>query len=93
MEELKGNRQRKRVKVMIDTVGHMGAFGVWGMLLALLFWLGLIALIVWGASALFPGRGASDKEVTESAIEILKRRYASGEITQGEFELARKAIG
>ncbi|MEP6775861.1 MAG: SHOCT domain-containing protein [Chloroflexota bacterium] len=74
---------------MMDGFGNMGAFWGFGMLI---FWVALTALIAWGVYAVFAGRG-NTVEASEGALEILKRRYASGEITQAEFEQARKAIG
>ena len=53
--------------------------GIW----MVLFWGAVIALVVWGVRAL-AGRG--DKPVEEDAYEILRRRYARGEITKGQFD-------
>ena len=65
--------------------GWMGAFGGVGMLLSMLVWLAVLVLLVWGVSTLFT---RSDTD----ALEILKRRYAAGEITSAEYETARKAL-
>ena len=69
--------------------GMMGGFGWLGMLTMLLFWIGVIALVVWGLSNLFPARQAT---VEPDALEILKRRYARGEISREEFVQARDAL-
>ncbi len=74
---------------MMDGFGNMGAFWGFGMIL---FWVVLTALIAWGVSASLAGRDSTVK-ASGGALDILKRRYAAGEITQAEFEQARKAIG
>ena len=69
--------------------GMMGGFGWLGMLTMLLFWIGVIALVIWGLNTLFSARQAS---VEPDALEILKRRYARGEISREEFVQAREAL-
>jgi len=69
--------------------GMMGGFGWLGMLTMLLFWIGVIALVVWGLSNLFSMRQAA---VEPDALEILKQRYARGEISREEFVQAREAL-
>jgi putative membrane protein len=67
----------------------MAGMGWLGILTMLLFWLGVLLLIAWGLSNLFP----STPLTTESdALEILKRRYARGEIRYEEFTQAREAL-
>ncbi|TAK24407.1 MAG: SHOCT domain-containing protein [Chloroflexota bacterium] len=66
-------------------LGGMGGFGVAG---GLLFMVGLVALLVWGTRALLDGRSATG--VTPA--EILRRRFATGEINQVEYEQARKTL-
>lgn len=56
----------------------------------LLFCVAAIALVVWAVLALLAPRRPS---VEDDALEILKRRYASGEINQAEYELARRTLG
>jgi len=57
----------------------------WGLLLALTFWLAR-----WffgpGAQALNTGAGAKG---TESAVDLLKARYARGEISREEYQAIR----
>lgn len=57
----------------------------------LLVWLVPIALVIWLASTWVkrPGQGPSEK----TALDILKERYAQGEIKQDEFERKRQDIG
>jgi putative membrane protein len=66
--------------------GWMMGFGGLGMVLV---WLVLIVLVVWAVSQVFRGTNGGTRE---DALDILKRRYASGEITQAEFETARRAL-
>lgn len=63
----------------------MGGFGwVFGIVMMV----ALVTLLVWGAGALSNGRAAT----SERPLEILRRRYAAGEIDKGEYEEARKML-
>ncbi len=64
--------------------GYMGA-GMWiiGLIFWILFIIGLVLLIKY----LWEGRGGH-----ESAIEVLKKRYAKGEISKEEFENKKKDL-
>lgn len=67
-----------------------GTFGWFGMLFGGLFWIALIVVVVWGAASLFQGqRGAGQ----ETALDILKRRYAAGDISAAEYQQAKKDVG
>lgn len=69
---------------------HMWWGGMWIMFPSLFF---LILLIL--VPLLFWQRGCpfkTFKEEPESALEILKKRYAKGEISKDEFEQIRKDI-
>jgi uncharacterized membrane protein len=66
-----------------------GTFGGVGMVLGIVVWLALIALLVWGSSSLFTRQHA---DTQAEALEILRRRYAAGEITSAEFETARRTL-
>ncbi|BBO90297.1 SHOCT domain-containing protein [Desulfosarcina ovata] len=62
--------------------GYMGIFMI-------LFWVVVIAAIALVVSGAISGRSSSPSErppVLPNALEVLKRRYASGEITWGELE-------
>ncbi len=56
-----------------------------------LFWIILVILIVWALKAV-AGNSSSSPENRKSALEILKERYAKGEIDQQEYELKRKEL-
>ncbi len=69
-----------------------------GGLMMVVFWGGLIALIVLAVRGL-TGSGYQSRSgelpelrVTPNALEILKTRYAIGEISQEEFEQIRKDL-
>ncbi|GAG67051.1 hypothetical protein ES703_68230 [subsurface metagenome] len=53
--------------------------------------IGIVLLIVWLVKrASYPGEIPTTK--TGNAMEILKERYAKGEITKKEFEIMKKDI-
>lgn len=69
-----------------------GAMGLW-MVLAMLSWLalivGIVLLVVWAVRKFGTGAG---KAIEESALDILKKRYARGEISREEFEEKKQGI-
>jgi putative membrane protein len=74
---------------MMGGYGLMAGMGWLGMLVIALVWIGVIVLVVWGASNLFLTQQLS---VEPGAEEILKQRYARGEISREEFLQARDAL-
>ncbi|NIP27729.1 MAG: SHOCT domain-containing protein [Phycisphaerae bacterium] len=76
---------------------HMGlGWGGWilGGLMMLLFWGGLIALVVYSVRAITRSNQNNTKQTPseESAFDILKRRYARGEIDKTEYEAIRNDL-
>ncbi len=67
----------------------MGGFGGLWMVMPMLFWVGLVVLVVWAAGQLFSGR---EEGRHETALEALKRRYASGEISAAEYQQAKSNL-
>ncbi len=66
----------------------MPFFGHWYLLLiTLVFWGGLIALVIWAIRRLGPS-----KDKTASALGILNERFARGEIDQQEYEKRKAAL-
>jgi len=59
-----------------------------------ILWIVVIGLIIWAVSAGTRRSGESDTTTTskDSALEILKRRYARGEINKEEFEARKKDL-
>ena len=74
---------------MMGGYGMMAGMGWLGLLLMALFWIGVILLVVWGLSNAFPGRRQSPEPDAE---EILKRRYARGEISREEYLQASETL-
>lgn len=68
-------------------------FGGWWMALwMLLFWAGLILLVVWAVRAVSgEGRGANGAG-RSNALRILEERFARGEIDRDEFEERRSVL-
>lgn len=67
---------------------HMFGFGgifMW------LFWILIIVAIVWAVRAATASGGDSPAR-QKTALDILKERYAKGEIDQEEFERKRKDL-
>jgi len=74
--------------------GRMGAFGWGGMLL---IWLAVIVLVAWALRTFLSSDPPSDppsgrRDDGDAALAILRRRYAIGEITQTEYEQARRVL-
>lgn len=70
--------------------------GTAGWLLMALFWIALVALVVFAVVRLFPGRsdaasGAGERP--EEPREILRRRLANGEIDADTYEQLSKKLG
>ncbi|MDP2744792.1 MAG: SHOCT domain-containing protein [Dehalococcoidia bacterium] len=76
--------------------GMMGGFGLlgwFGPILMVLFWV----LVIWGIIALVRGTnwtGPSDSSSSrsDSALEILRKRYSRGEINKEEYEEKKKDL-
>ena len=59
-----------------------------GALVMLVFWGGLIVLIVWAVRQFTPGQRSS----AEEPMEILRRRLAAGEITPEHYDVEQKPM-
>lgn len=84
-------------------------FGLTGLLTMLLFWVVIIGVAIWLLARLFPsgpagmnsqansGGSAHDNgnrpDSAESAVEIVRQRYARGEISRDEYEQLRQDLG
>ncbi|NUQ38212.1 MAG: SHOCT domain-containing protein [Caldilineales bacterium] len=75
-------------------------FGGFGLIFMILFWVLIIAGAVWLISRLFPQTtgsatphsGGGHIDPCSSPEEILKRRYAQGEISTTEFQEMRQQL-
>ena len=78
-----------------DDDHHRGMWGVWGnwgwwafMPMIVLFWGGVIWLIAW----LVRGGSNAASSRQDDAVEVLRSRYARGEINREEFEQIRRDL-
>ena len=81
----------------------MTGFGMWlsgmaaggfGFLLMAIFWIGIIAAAIWLLGNLFPKTNVTDTTngTPETAVSILQKRYARGEIDKEQFEQMRHEL-
>jgi putative membrane protein len=68
-----------------------GGWGVLGFLWMIVWWAIIIAAVI--ALVRWLSRGYSACRRDQSALDILKERYAKGEITKTQFEAMKKDIG
>lgn len=69
-------------------------FGIFGMVFMLVFWVliiaGIVLVVKWFVEQ---GKlGGTSGQAGESALDILKKRYARGEIGKEEFEVKKKDL-
>ncbi len=74
---------------MMGYYGGYGLLGGLGMGFGMILWVVLVVLVVWAVASLFSGQRSQPKE---EPLEILKRRYARGELSEAEFEQARERL-
>ncbi len=74
--------------------GGLG-MGLFGIVFMAAFWIavivGIVVLIRWAVVSTRAGHQAGDPR--NSTLDILRQRYARGEINREEFEEKRKALG
>jgi len=73
--------------------GMMGGFG--GMGLMSVFWVLILGLIIWAVIALARGVSqptGSDSGYSDSALNVLKRRYARGDVSKEEYEEKKRDL-
>lgn len=69
----------------MDTTG-MG-FGMW------IFWIVVVLIVVLFIRLLMSAENLQSRTSSETPMDILKKRYAKGEIDEEEFEHRRKELG
>lgn len=78
-----------------------GLGGLLWMLGGLLLTVGVIVLVVWAISGMARGQradgftsgGSMAAPASQMPLDILRERYARGEISEEEFERAKKVLG
>ena len=65
-------------------------WGWFGFILQIIFWIAIILLIVWLAKRITGFEFQSSQK--DSALDILKKRYARGEIDKKEYEEKKKDL-
>lgn len=73
---------------MMSTNGSMwfGGGFMW------IFWILLFVILVWVVKAAMPSSGSKSSSTAESPLEILKKRYARGEIEEDEYIRRRNEL-
>lgn len=69
--------------------GFGGGWMIFGGIIMLLFWAGLIALVIWGVTRVTRHNFNTGKQ---DPLDIARERYARGEITREEFEEIKKNL-
>ncbi len=71
----------------------MGWWMVFGGIVSILFWAGIIALVVWVIAKL-AGSGGSEKSSggRQNPLDIARERYARGDITRQQLEEMKKDL-
>jgi len=86
--------------VMFPFFGMMGGWGgpgfggAWGLgwIFPLVIWGAIVTGIVFLVRAAGQGRGGAQSQAGMTAIDILKKCYARGEITREEFEAMKRDV-
>lgn len=77
---------------------NMQGWGMWGpgtMLFFSLFWIAILVLVIVGIVFLIRymrGYGMEGRGAQETPMDVLKKRYARGEIDRKEFEEKKKDL-
>ena len=75
------------------SLGNMGVWGWIGLILNLVFWVGLFASLTLLAVRSMRRARVPVAAVKPSATELLQAQYARGGITREEYELRKKDTG
>jgi putative membrane protein len=66
-----------------------GGMSIFGGILMLLFFVAVVLLLVWAVRSFTSTRRNTEDD---TPLDILNRRYAAGEISQAEYEQARRVL-
>lgn len=75
--------------MMYSYCGDWAGGTMFGGIIMILFWIAIISLIVWIVRKALHWHQDGERD---NAIEILKERYARGEINKEEFEAKKKDL-
>lgn len=67
----------------------MGWGGMW---FGWFFWLAVLIIVIWIGIKIAKNSGKPNLNQAETPLEILKKRYAKGEISKEEFEQMKRDI-
>ena len=67
-------------------------FGTTGGIIMGIIFLVILGIIIYFAVIALRKNTVNNEKVTETALDILKKKYAKGEITKEEFEEKKKTI-
>ncbi|VAX21531.1 hypothetical protein MNBD_NITROSPINAE03-1637 [hydrothermal vent metagenome] len=74
----------------------MGMMSGYGMFFGMFFWIllsaGVIALVLWAVQKTGNTNNAASAPPQETAMDILKKRFARGEIDKDEYEEKKKTL-
>ena len=76
-------------------MGGWGGYGLLAGLLGLMLFVGLLGVFAWAAVSILPSRGAPSarsEQRKDPAEEILRVRFARGELSAEEFEKAVRIL-
>ncbi|AOV99456.1 SHOCT domain-containing protein [Dehalococcoides mccartyi] len=82
--------------MMLDWSSAGWGWMIFGGIFMLIFWCAIIGVIIWGIIHLTkkgqnPSSGSTATEKTHY-MDVLKERYAKGEITKAEFDQMKKDL-
>jgi putative membrane protein len=79
---------------MMDGGWYWG--GGWMMLIwafvSIIFWAGIITLVIWAIRKYTRRESGMSSNSQQSPLEIVKQRYAKGEITKEQYEQLKKDL-
>lgn len=64
------------------------AMGFFGWTMMILLWTAVLVMIIWGIRSL----GTKRSPIQQTALELLERRFAAGEIDREDFEERKRLL-
>ena len=74
--------------------GHGWGMGDWGMGFGFIFWLVILAIIIWGVASFVRSQTLSGNQRSRhsTGLELLEERYARGDISREEYLQKKRDI-